>query len=137
MERRSFLRRLAGDGVSFVEELAGKPQYRLNQLGELSDSAVSGLRPRILPDVALVECGSRLCAQRAGRPEVDLGEVNDPAVQAIRRFDGSSTLSAIAVDLIPAFDGDAARAFTITRAAFQKLARLGICAPVNPLLAAR
>jgi len=133
MRRRRFFRRIAGDGISFLEELSGRPQLRLGTLSQLPEESLFALKPAFLPGVTVFADGGRMRGRNAGSGPVDLYALDDPGTFALSRFDGWSPLGEIAAELVAARSWSAPDARALVRQVFLRLVSLGLCAPANPL----
>ena len=67
MERRGFFRSLAGEVAGFYDEIRGKPQLRLDEIGSLPDEVLAGIMPMIVPDVDIRVEEDMVLARLPGR----------------------------------------------------------------------
>jgi hypothetical protein len=133
MERRWFFRRIAGEGLALIEELSGRPQLRLDDLGHVPDEAVFALKPMFVPGVTVFADAGRMLGRRPGRDPVDLYALDDAGTFVLSRFDGWSPLGDVAAELVSARKWSEAEARALARDVFLRLVALGLCAPTNQL----
>jgi hypothetical protein len=118
--------------VAAVDESRGRPSFKLSGLAALSDEAVGGLIP-VIPDVSAVDArDGHYVVRRSGRT-VALFPLGSREAELWSRFDGRSTLRAIAAELAAEWNEPAGTAFRRAREVFLRLVAAGICRPVNPL----
>jgi hypothetical protein len=132
IQRRRFFRQLVSEGLSFVDTLAGVPQFRLADLGTLPDQVLFGLRPTLCAGVSIVVDGDRVCA-RSRDWVIELYPAQHPAATLLEHFNGRTTLADIADAAAPMLEIEPSQARAIAKDALIRLTALGVCIPANPL----
>ena len=130
--RRRFLRALAGDLLGFADELSGRPQLAMNDLPELTDTALARIVPVISPGVAIVSLSEGVGARY---PD---GEIRGPLFESgaiqlflFNRINGETALGQMAHELAAEFSLSPEASLAQTRELFLCLVRLGVCVPSN------
>ena len=133
MRRRHFFRSFLGEAVSAVDEIRGRPQLSIDDIGRLPDSVLRTMRPvRDALGPYLIEQGQLL-----------RGEPGDPArrqivyvfesweLDVLARFDGRSTLDAIAQAHATSHKIDVETAYKRAKSLFVALASYLVCRPAD------
>src|SRR5688500_1502113 len=91
--RRGFFRSLAGEVGSFIEEVQGVAQLRLDELPALPDDKLALLAPEVRDGVRLSYSGGLVLATLAAdRPPVELFRSDSDDLRVFACFDGVTTL---------------------------------------------
>ncbi|MFH1136964.1 MAG: hypothetical protein V1816_12890 [Pseudomonadota bacterium] len=131
--RRTFFKRLAGEAVSLVHEVQGRPQLSLKDIPSLPDDVVLRMVPAPGPAPSARIEGRRLLVRRTGSGVLEEAYIFDSQeTWILDRFDGRASLESIATEFQAVFGlgRDAAR--LRVRRLFQTLAGLALFVPTAP-----
>ncbi len=132
--RRGFFRSFLGEAASLLDEARGIPQYRLDNLWNLSDEVTARIKPAMVPNIEILIADDQVHARSRGKKEAfAIFRCEPQAGFVFNRFNGQNTIGQISIELAKAFSWDEADAFSYTREFFLRLARLRVCVPVNPV----
>jgi len=133
-DRRWFFRRAVGEVAFLVDELAGRPHLRLNDLAGLPDATLAGIVP-ILMDGVRIELGDgRVQATLPGGTQaLPLFDPTPEATLVFNRF-GHATLGEIAADLTRDLDWTESASFAHVKTFFLRMVTLGVCVPRDPVV---
>jgi hypothetical protein len=133
--RRGFFHWLAGQGVVAFEEMRGRPQLRLNELGELPDAQLATSKPAVLPEVEILLEENRVLARAPRRTDaVILFSSDSIDLRIFNHFNGTNTLAEAAEKVRAETGEEPEQVLAASRVLFLRLVALGVCAPVNTLL---
>lgn len=134
MERRSFFRELIGQSDRARGRYVPVRRFRLEDFPRLPDSVLADIVPTLVEGVALVGRDQRLSAKRAGSDDaIDLGGSGDLKAAIVERFDGTSTLSAIAAHLASSGEQSPEQSFAVVKDVFLECVRLRVSVPAHSL----
>lgn len=133
MKRRRFFQAAVGDGLGFLEEIAGRPQLRLKDLWECPEERLLAVRPLFVTGATVFADGDRMFGRRGRSEPVDLYGLDEPGTFVLCRFDGRSPLAGIADELSTARGWDRARAEACVKDVFLRLVAIGLCTPAHPM----
>ncbi|MBI2877934.1 MAG: hypothetical protein HYY20_13745 [Candidatus Tectomicrobia bacterium] len=132
--RRSFFKFLAGEVTAFFEELCGRPQLRLADLGQLPDETLAQIMPKVPPGVEILVTEGHIRARCPGKEEpIILFDRNPANTFVFNRFNGLTPLGGIGAELAATLSWDGEHGFAHARSLFLRLVRLGVCVPGNPI----
>jgi hypothetical protein len=132
-QRRRFIRLLLGEAASFVDEMGGTPQLRLDQIPDLPDEKLARLIPVVVENVRLGYAAGVLTATIPGKAQpMQLFATNSTEFRIFNCFDGARSLEAVCLELAPA--GAQAVPFAQVKECFLKLVSAGVCVPANFIL---
>ena len=132
--RRGFFRSLAGETIAFFEELRGKPQFRLDDLGQFPDEELAQIMPKMRPDVEIIVAEGHISARLPKKGEVIFLFDREPANTFVfNRFNGRTTMRQIGTELAAALSWEEERSFAHVRSFFLRLVHLRVCVPGNPM----
>ena len=132
--RRGFFKSLVSETVALVDELHGKPQYRLADLWKLPDEVLAQIMPMVLPDVEIIVTEQRVRARRRGQDEVTfLFDCETAKMFVFNRFNGMTTIGHIGSELAAEMSWDEQEGFTYAKDLFLRLVRMNVCVPSNPI----
>ncbi|WP_310600607.1 PqqD family protein [Desulfobulbus sp.] len=130
--RRVYLHSLLAGAVAAVDELRGKPHFRLDQLETLPETVLHGMVPVVHRDQRIrIEDGWLLTQERG---EADFGRclrLDARQEYAVNRFDGQHALGGICELLAAEFGISRQTAAATVRQLFVALAQQGICHPAG------
>ncbi len=133
MKRRRFFQAAVGDGLGFLEEIAGRPQLRLKDLWECPEERLLAVRPMFVAGATVFADRDRMFGRRGRLEPVDLYGLDEPGTFVLCRFDGRSPLAGIADELSTARGWESARAEAYVKDVFLRLVVLGLCTPAHPM----
>lgn len=129
--RRGFFRAFVGEMASFLDDLKGRPQFRLDDLSTARLSELEMLMPAIRAGIEIRIGEETLDALKAGKAITLF--TRDPLTEAVfNRFNGRKSLGDIAEEIHAAMPGvERETALEHARTLFLSLVEQGVCAPSN------
>jgi hypothetical protein len=129
--RRNFFRSFIAETISFIDEIKGTPQLRLDDLKTLPDDILKGMVPvfnKAFP--SRIEDGQLLVQGKDGefRPYCLLDERH---AYILTCFDGNHSITGMANLLVAEFQLDPDAAYAEVKTFFLRLAEAGICHPAG------
>jgi hypothetical protein len=121
--------------VAVIEEVRGRPQRRLSDLGELPQDKLAGLTGGVRPDVEWTVQDESVClvsrqADGSSRPNAVL-ECTPENLAVFNRVNGSYTLGEVADAVAEELGWERERAWSHVTETFFRLVEKGICVPTN------
>ena len=134
MRRRHFFRSFLGETVSAVDEIRGRPQLSIDEIGRLPDSILRTMRPvRDVLGPYSIEQGQLLWSEPGGAARKTVVYAFESwELDVLGRFDGRSTLDAIAQAHATSQNIDIETAYKRARSLFVALASYLVCRPADP-----
>ena len=130
--RRSFFKSLVAETISFVEELNGKPQFRLDELKNMPDNVLLEMIPIFNEAIPSKVEDGRLFVRREKNAEFGpCQNLGDRETYILERFDGGHSIAGIRDELVAEFEIESDTAFAEVRNLFVRLAEAGICRPAG------
>jgi len=130
--RRRFFKQFAGETIAWFEEIQGKPQYRLMDIGQIPDAQLAEMVPQIRPDVEIVPQKERICARLRGNAAlINLFPANHTDLFLFNHFNGVNSIGRIAGELSIGMGLSKEESFVLVRAFFLRMVRLSVCIPRN------
>lgn len=138
VSRRQYFHSLFADAVAAVDELRGKPHFRLDEIGQLPDSVLRDMTPVVFQGMTLdigdtpnSEDGWLLLQKSPDAPRERHMRLTAPQKYAVERFDGKHSVAAICAETESAFDLSPDAALELVKALFVTLAANGVCHPLD------
>ena len=117
------------------QELRGRPQLRLEDLGKLPDEKLGQVMPMVRPDYEVrIEDGAEVTArQRESGAVIRLFPLDSYKTAIFNMFDGMTPLAEIGRRLAASPDLEEDAAFSRAKRLFIALVDKGVCVPSNPV----
>lgn len=132
--RRRFFKLLIGETIAFIDELCGRPQFRLVDLTKLSDTALAQIMPMVRPGVKIVVTEQHIGIRRHSGAEMTVLFNSEPAnLFVFNRFNGLTTLGHIGEELDVTMSWNEKHGFAYAKRLFLQLVQVGVCVPSNPI----
>jgi len=132
MRRRHFFRSFLGEAVSAIDEVRGRPQFSVDEIGRLPDSILRRMRPVMESQGPYSIEQDRLLLTEKGTTERKAVYTFEAwELDVIARFDGASNLDAIARAHASAQNVDFAVAYQRARSLFVALSSYMVCRPAD------
>ncbi|MEZ5397864.1 MAG: hypothetical protein R2724_34565 [Bryobacterales bacterium] len=118
--------------MATVDEMKGVPQFKLSELGLLSDERLGNIIPKVLEDKIRIEENRALFVkQRKSDIEKQLLVMTSVEQAIFKHFSGTLDIREIAYRVSKRHDLEIEEAFQATKNLFLNLAKYCVCFPVN------
>jgi hypothetical protein len=132
LDRRTLLRLMVSEAASFVSEVRGHRQLKLDEIESLPAAVVDMMRPLLRNETSMAIGREEIRILLRGRDIAALPF--DPVAEAVlRAFDGRYPIARIAGDVASRFSRDPRATLDYARRLFAFLAGRGACAPAEAL----
>jgi hypothetical protein len=131
VSRRHYLHSLFADAMDLVDELRGKPQFRLDELASLPDAALRAMAPVVSREITLgIEDDWLLLQESPDAPFKRHMPLTAQQIYILNCFDGQHSIADICGVMESEFALSPAAAADVVRTLFVTLAQKGLCHPV-------
>jgi hypothetical protein len=130
--RRTFFRRILTETIGLTEEIRGRQQLRLSDLGGLPDDQLGELVPVLQQEALFRIEGNRLLIQtQSGGPFHEVFRLTARDLSIVDHMDGTTTLRQLSRKIATTFGFEHEEIYSRAKALFLALAKCGICRPAN------
>ncbi|MDR1489921.1 MAG: hypothetical protein LBS65_05465 [Desulfovibrio sp.] len=132
VNRRQYLHSLFSEALAVVDELRGKPHFRLDEIGSLPDAVLRKMVPVVYQGITLgMEDGWLLLQKSPDAPYERHMPLTARQKYIISRFDGRHSIADICAVTESEFDLSSDAAAGLVKSLFVALAQNGICHPLD------
>jgi hypothetical protein len=136
MKRRDWFKMAAGEVFAWKEEISGRPQLRLSELGTIPDAILGQIVPVVVAGVQIDLVPPYIVARIPGRQAIrerQIMRVGSPEHHAFNHFNGQNSLSTVTSQVAVELSWTVEESFQRIRNFFLTLAQQGVCVPRNPV----
>jgi hypothetical protein len=132
LNRRRFFGQMFGKALVTVEQLAGKPHFRIPDLEKMADESLAKLIPVVGEDAEIVlnEHGVKV-GRSGGNPDLDLFTLETSDLVVFNLINGERTVAEISSEVANGLNCDGKKAFIRVKALVLHLFKQGVCVPRN------
>ncbi len=132
VSRRQYFHSLLAGALGIVDELRGRPHFRLDEIGSLPDAVLRGMTPVVCREITLsIEEGWLLLRNGLDGHFTRHMPLSARQIYILNCFDGRHSIADICGIMEAVFELSADAAAGEVRSLFATLAQQGICHPME------